>query len=63
MWIWIALLAIGAFVIAAASIGSVTGTLAEKPRRSVYDLAEATQFVAEPAAVQYRSLDVLASLR
>jgi hypothetical protein len=47
MWIWIALLVIGAFVIAAASIGSVTGTLAEKPRRSVYDLAEATQFVAD----------------
>ena len=47
MWFWIALLVLGTFVIAAASIGSVTGTLAEKPRRSVYDLAEATQFVAD----------------
>lgn len=46
-WIWIVLLVLGTFVIAAASIGSVTGVLAEKPRRSVYDLAEATQFVAD----------------
>ena len=41
------LLAIGTFVIAAASIGSVTGTLAQRPRRSVYDLAEAIEFVAD----------------
>ncbi len=47
MWIWIVLLALGTFVIAAASIGSVTGTLAERPRRSVYDLVEATNFVAD----------------
>lgn len=46
-WIWIVLLVLGTFVIAAASIGSVTGVLADKPRRSVYDLAEATQFVAD----------------
>ena len=47
MWIWVVLLALGTFVIAAASIGSVTGTLATRPRRSVYDLAEATHFVAD----------------
>ncbi len=47
VWIWIALLVLGAFVIAAASIGSVTGSLSQRPRRSVYDLAEATNFVAD----------------
>lgn len=47
MWIWVVLLALGTFVIAAASIGSVTGTLAARPRRSVYDLAEAVDFVAD----------------
>jgi hypothetical protein len=46
VWIWIALLAVGTFVIAAVSIGSVTGSLAVRPRRSVYDLGEATEFVA-----------------
>jgi len=47
MLIWIILLAIGTFVIAAAAIGSVTGSLATRPRRSVYDLEEAVDFVAE----------------
>ncbi len=47
MWIWWTLLAIGTFVIAAASIGWVTSNLATRPRRSVYDLAEAVEFVAE----------------
>jgi hypothetical protein len=47
MWIWVLLLAIGTFVIAAASIGSVTGSLSRRPRRSVYDLAEAVDFVAQ----------------
>lgn len=47
MWFWWILLAIGTFVIAAAAVGSVTGTLATLPRRSVYDLAEATHFVAD----------------
>ena len=47
MWIWIVLAAIGCFVIAAVAIGSVTGSLAVKPRRSVYDLEEAVDFVAE----------------
>ncbi len=47
MWLWIVLLAVGTFVIAAASIGSVTGSLAIRPRRSVYDLAEAVDFVAD----------------
>lgn len=47
MWFWWMLLAIGTFVIATAAVGSVTGTLANSPRRSVYDLAEATHFVAD----------------
>jgi hypothetical protein len=47
MWFWWVLLAIGTFVIATAAVGSVTGTLAQRPRRSVYDLAEATHFVAD----------------
>lgn len=47
MWVWIVLLAIGTFVIATAAVGSVTGTMAQRPRRSVYDLVEATQFVAD----------------
>ncbi len=47
MWFWVVLLAIGTFVIAAGAVGSVTGTMAQRPRRSVYDLAEATHFVAD----------------
>lgn len=56
MWLWWVLLAIGTFVIAAAAVGSVTGTLAQRPRRSVYDLAEATYFVADrlPADITAR---------
>ncbi len=47
MWIWIVPLAIGTFVIAAVSVGSVTADLSVKPRRSVYDLNEAIQYVAD----------------
>lgn len=47
MWLWWVLLAIGTFVIAAGAVGSVTGTLAQNPRRSVYDLVEATHYVAD----------------
>ncbi|MCO5317708.1 MAG: hypothetical protein M9942_04635 [Microthrixaceae bacterium] len=47
MWFWVILLAIGTFAIAAGAVGSVTGTLAQRSRRSVYDLAEATHFVAD----------------
>jgi hypothetical protein len=47
MWIWWVLLAIGTFAIAAGSIGWATGHLAMRPRRSVYDLAEAVEFVAD----------------
>ncbi len=47
MWLWWVLLALGTFVIAAAAVGSVTGTMAQHPRRSVYDLVEATHFVAD----------------
>lgn len=65
MWIWIVLLAVGTFVIAAASIGSVTGTLAVRPRRSVYDLAEAIDFVADrlppdlTAELSYQDVDAV----
>jgi hypothetical protein len=47
MWIWILLAAVCCFVIAAVAIGSVTGSLARRPRRSVYDLEEAVDFVAD----------------
>ncbi|MFM7064244.1 MAG: hypothetical protein ACKO04_12240 [Actinomycetes bacterium] len=47
MFVWAALAAVGTFVIAAVAVGSVTGRLARSPRRSVYDLEEAVQFVAE----------------
>ena len=47
MVVWIILAAIGVFVIAAATVGGVTGSLAVRPRRSVYDLEEAVEFVAE----------------
>lgn len=47
MWFWIVLAALGTFVIAAAAIGGVSGSLARRPRRSVYDLEEAVEFVAE----------------
>lgn len=46
MWLWVVLSAVGTFVIAAATVGSVTGRLARSPRRSVYDLDEAVEFVA-----------------
>jgi len=47
MWIWVVLLVICTFVIAAVSVGSVTGSLSVRPRRSVYDLPEAVGFVAD----------------
>jgi hypothetical protein len=47
MWMWVALAVILTFVIAAVSIGVVSGSLASRPRRSVYDLEEAVVFVAE----------------
>ncbi len=47
MIVWILLAAVVVFVIAAATVGSVSGSLARRPRRSVYDLDEAVEFVAE----------------
>lgn len=47
MWLWIAVAVVLVFVIAAASIGAVSGSLARRPRRSVYDLEEAVDFVAD----------------
>lgn len=47
MWLWIVLAVVGIFVIAAVSIGVVSGSLAQRPRRSVYDLEEAVEFVAD----------------
>lgn len=47
MWIWILLAALMCFVIAAVTIGGVTGNLATRPRRSVYDIDEAVDYVAD----------------
>jgi hypothetical protein len=47
MWWWILLTALVVFVVAAVSIGVVSGSLAQRPRRSVYDLEEAVDFVAD----------------
>ena len=47
IWWWIVLSVIGVFVIAAVSIGVVSSSLAQRPRRSVYDLLEAVDFVAD----------------
>ena len=47
MWWWILLSVVGVFVIAAVSVGVVSGSLARRPRRSVYDLDEAVDFVAD----------------
>jgi hypothetical protein len=38
---------LGTFVIAAVSVGVVSGSLARRPRRSVYDIEEAVEFVAD----------------
>lgn len=47
MWPWIVLAALGTFVVAAVSVGMVSGSLARRPRRSVYDLEEAVDFVSD----------------
>lgn len=47
MWLWIVLAVVGTFVIAAVSVGMVSGSLARRPRRSVYDIEEAVDFVAD----------------
>ena len=47
MWLWVVLAVICTFVIATVSIGVVSGSLAARPRRSVYDLEEAVDFVAD----------------
>ncbi len=50
MVVWIVLGAIGTFLIAAVSIGAVSGSLAQRPRRSVYDIEEAVEYVADHLA-------------
>jgi hypothetical protein len=47
MWLWVVLAVVLTFVIAAVSVGVVSGSLARRPRRSVYDLEEAVDFVAD----------------
>lgn len=47
MWIWWLLGALVVFAVAALSVGIVSGSLARRPRRSVYDLEEAVVFVAD----------------
>lgn len=47
MWLWVVLAVVLTFVIAAVSIGVVSRSLATRPRRSVYDLEEAVEYVAD----------------
>ena len=47
IWFFGVLSVLTTFVIAAVSIGSTTAGLAQRPRRSVYDLEEAVDWVAE----------------
>jgi hypothetical protein len=47
MWLWVALAVVLTFVIAAVSVGVVSRSLATRPRRSVYDLEEAVEYVAD----------------
>ena len=47
IWLFAVLAVLTTFVIAAVSIGSTTAGLARRPRRSVYDLEEAVDFVAD----------------
>lgn len=55
MIVWVVLGLLCTFVIAAVSIGMVTENLATRPRRSVYDLEEAINFVAERLPVEVSS--------
>lgn len=47
IWVFIAGAAVVTFVIAAVSIGGVTARLASRSRRTVYDLEQAVEFVAD----------------
>src|SRR5947209_2694719 len=47
---FVALSALVDFVVAAVAVGSVTAKLAARPRRTVYDLDEAVDFVADRLA-------------
>jgi hypothetical protein len=47
VWFFAALAVLCTFVIAAVSVGGVTAQLAARSRRSVYDLAEAEEIVAD----------------
>ncbi len=47
IWLFVVLAALTTFVIAAVSVGSVTAGLAGRSRRSVYDLDDAVEFVAD----------------
>lgn len=47
IWLFVALSVLTTFVIAAVSVGGVTARLAGRSRRSVYDMDEAVDFVAD----------------
>lgn len=53
IWVFVVVAALVSFVIAAVSIGGVTARLASRSRRTVYDLEQAVEFVADhlPAGV------------
>lgn len=45
--VFVVLAAVTTFVIAAVAVGGVVASLSERPRRSVYDLDDAVEFVAD----------------
>jgi len=49
-WLFIILSALVSFVVAAVSVGSVVARQVDKPRRALYDIEEAVEFVAERLA-------------
>lgn len=47
IWVFVLLAALSTFVIAAVSVGGVTASLSARSRRSVYDLDQAVDYVAD----------------
>jgi hypothetical protein len=47
IWLFVVIGAVLVFAIAAVAVGRVTGSLARSPRRSLFDLDEAVDFVAD----------------
>ncbi len=47
IWVFVVIAAVATFVVAAVAVGSVTASQSLKPRRALYDLDEAVEFVAD----------------